>query len=70
MDPARAAQALRLLRPRVAVPIHWGTLFPRWRRTSVPDYLTEPARAFQREAGLVAPGVNVRVLAYRGTAAV
>jgi L-ascorbate metabolism protein UlaG (beta-lactamase superfamily) len=26
MDPAAAAQAVRLLRPRIAVPIHWGTL--------------------------------------------
>ena len=25
MDPEGAAEALRLLRPRVAVPIHWGT---------------------------------------------
>jgi L-ascorbate metabolism protein UlaG (beta-lactamase superfamily) len=26
LDPARAAQAVALLRPRVAVPVHWGTL--------------------------------------------
>src|SRR5262249_18334297 len=26
MDPRRAAQALQLLRPALAVPIHWGTL--------------------------------------------
>jgi L-ascorbate metabolism protein UlaG (beta-lactamase superfamily) len=26
MDAAAAAQAVRLLRPRIAVPIHWGTL--------------------------------------------
>jgi L-ascorbate metabolism protein UlaG (beta-lactamase superfamily) len=28
LDPKRAAQALRLLRPRYAVPIHWGTFWP------------------------------------------
>src|SRR5690606_28842944 len=28
LDPDAAAAALRLLRPRLAVPIHWGTLFP------------------------------------------
>lgn len=28
LDPARAARALELLRPRYAVPIHWGTLWP------------------------------------------
>ncbi|HEY0448545.1 MBL fold metallo-hydrolase [Actinophytocola sp.] len=26
LTPARAAEALELLRPRVAVPVHWGTL--------------------------------------------
>ncbi|MCH6164691.1 MBL fold metallo-hydrolase [Pseudonocardia alaniniphila] len=26
LDPARAAAAVQLLRPRVAVPVHWGTL--------------------------------------------
>ncbi len=29
MDPYRAAEALKLLRPRVAVPIHWGTYWLR-----------------------------------------
>jgi L-ascorbate metabolism protein UlaG (beta-lactamase superfamily) len=28
LDPDRAAQAVELLRPRVAVPVHWGTLAP------------------------------------------
>jgi L-ascorbate metabolism protein UlaG (beta-lactamase superfamily) len=28
LDPKRAAQALELLRPRYAIPIHWGTLWP------------------------------------------
>ena len=28
MDPARAAEAARLLDARVAIPIHWGTYFP------------------------------------------
>jgi L-ascorbate metabolism protein UlaG (beta-lactamase superfamily) len=26
LDPARAAEAVALLRPRVAVPVHWGTV--------------------------------------------
>ena len=29
MDAVRAAEAIALLRPRVAIPIHWGTLHPR-----------------------------------------
>ena len=28
LDPLRAAQSLRLIRPRAAVPIHWGTYWP------------------------------------------
>ena len=35
MDAARAAEALRLLQPRIAIPIHWGTLAPLYRRTPV-----------------------------------
>src|SRR5262249_27468973 len=31
LDPARAAEAVARLRPRIAVPIHWGTLRPFYR---------------------------------------
>ena len=58
LDPQRAAEALRLLRPRLAVPIHWGTLSPPWRRAS-----TEPPESFRRLAAELAPTVEVRVLA-------
>jgi L-ascorbate metabolism protein UlaG (beta-lactamase superfamily) len=63
LDPASAAQALRLLRPRMAVPIHWGTYRPLHhglRRE--PAFLSEPAEAFVREAASVAPEVEVRIL--------
>jgi L-ascorbate metabolism protein UlaG (beta-lactamase superfamily) len=68
MDPLRAAQALRLLRPRLAVPIHWGTLFPLWRRAA-PGSLAEPAQAFRRHARELAPSVEVRVLPPGGSTA-
>jgi L-ascorbate metabolism protein UlaG (beta-lactamase superfamily) len=58
LDPLRAAQALRLLRPRMAVPIHWGTLSPFRRSTSA-----EPPEAFRRHAAELAPDVEIRVLA-------
>ena len=63
LDPVSAAQALRLLQPRIAVPIHWGTYLPLHRglRTR-PDFLSEPARAFVREAAAAVPEVDVRVL--------
>ena len=30
LDPRGAAEALRLLKPKLAVPIHWGTLRTAW----------------------------------------
>lgn len=57
LDPGRAAEALSLLRPRVAIPIHWGTLAP---IGMSPD--ADPPHAFVRAAALVAPDVDVRVL--------
>jgi L-ascorbate metabolism protein UlaG (beta-lactamase superfamily) len=62
LDPMRAARALELIRPRLAVPIHWGTFFPvglRWLR---PRYLTEPPREFAQLSARIAPEVQVRVL--------
>lgn len=65
LDPARAAEAVRLLRPRVAIPIHWGT----YRRIGLsrdPDVLREPAESFARLAAALAPEVDVRVLPVGG----
>ena len=59
LDPARAAEALALLAPRVAVPIHWGTL----RRIGARPASDEPALEFARAAAETAPAVEVRVLA-------
>jgi L-ascorbate metabolism protein UlaG (beta-lactamase superfamily) len=63
MDPERAATAAALLRPRLAVPIHWGTLYPAGLRRVVPRPFDEPGRAFEAAAARIAPGVPVRVLA-------
>ena len=58
LDPVRAAESLRLLRPKVAVPIHWGTF-----RTLFADSAGDgAAREFARRAGALAPEVDVRVL--------
>jgi L-ascorbate metabolism protein UlaG (beta-lactamase superfamily) len=63
LDPAGAAEAIRMLRPRVAVPIHWGTYRPLHHGVRhEPDFLTEPAEAFVREMAKTAPDVEVRVL--------
>jgi L-ascorbate metabolism protein UlaG (beta-lactamase superfamily) len=62
LDPAHAAEALSLLRPRVAVPIHWGTLYPIGLRRFRPHLMTEPPRAFARQAAKRTPAVDVRIL--------
>ena len=65
LDPARAADALRLLRPKVAVPIHWGTF-----RTLFAEPAGDgPAREFARRAGRLAPEVDIRVLSIGETLA-
>ena len=61
LDPESAARAAALIRPKVAVPIHWGTLYPRGRRLG--DWFTEPGRRFAAHAAELAPDVEVRVLA-------
>jgi L-ascorbate metabolism protein UlaG (beta-lactamase superfamily) len=61
MNPARAAQALTLLRPRVAIPIHWGTYSPLWVRAGYRAN-QDAGREFQRQAAAVSPEVDVRVL--------
>jgi len=63
LDPRRAAEALELLEPRVAIPIHWGTFYPLGLRRFRPQLLTEPPHAFAREAARRAPSVEVRILA-------
>jgi L-ascorbate metabolism protein UlaG (beta-lactamase superfamily) len=60
LDPERAARAAQLLRPRMAVPIHWGTFYPRGRRMG--DRLTAPPREFADRVAKLAPAITVRVL--------
>jgi L-ascorbate metabolism protein UlaG (beta-lactamase superfamily) len=62
LDPERAARALEMIRPRLAVPIHWGTFYPAGLRLLRPEPLTEPAVEFERLASRLAPDVEVRVV--------
>jgi L-ascorbate metabolism protein UlaG (beta-lactamase superfamily) len=64
LDPQSAAEALTLLRPRLAVPIHWGTLLPIGldRLRGRGKLLTDPPHAFVAAADRLAPNVEVRVL--------
>lgn len=64
LDPETAAEAVRRMAPKIAVPIHWGTYAPLHRglRTA-PAFLADPRTAFVRAAAERAPEVEVRVLA-------
>jgi L-ascorbate metabolism protein UlaG (beta-lactamase superfamily) len=62
LDPQRAADALTLLGPRTAVPIHWGTFYPAGLRRLSPGPLVEPPREFARLAAETAPEVEIRIL--------
>lgn len=59
LDPARAAQAAAMIAPRVAVPIHWGTLALPARRLAPRP--AEPERLFAELVAARAPAVEVRV---------
>jgi L-ascorbate metabolism protein UlaG (beta-lactamase superfamily) len=60
MDAEQAAEAAALLRPAVAVPIHWGTLHPRGRRRRA--WFHTPPHRFAARVAELAPEVDVRVL--------
>jgi L-ascorbate metabolism protein UlaG (beta-lactamase superfamily) len=61
MNPERAARATALLRPRVVIPIHWGTIAsPRAPWLDDPE---RPAREFAAQVAASAPAVEVRILA-------
>jgi len=62
LNPARAADALSLLQPRIAIPIHWGVLRPTGMHYFTTDFLKLPPLAFAHHASRVAPGVAVHIL--------
>jgi len=62
MDPLHAARAARLILPRLAIPIHWGTLRTIGSTRGRQPPLAEQARLFARHVAELAPGVEVRVL--------
>jgi L-ascorbate metabolism protein UlaG (beta-lactamase superfamily) len=59
LNPRSAAHAAAAIRPRVAIPIHWGTLHS----ARVGPWFRDPPHAFAAHVADVAPEVEVRVLA-------
>jgi L-ascorbate metabolism protein UlaG (beta-lactamase superfamily) len=62
MSPLEAARAASLIQPRLAIPMHWGTLLPIGASRARRARLGDPARAFVRHVAELAPGVQVRIL--------
>jgi len=62
LDPRRAAEAVARIRPGIAVPIHWGTLFPIGRARKHGHLLRDPPREFAAHVAELAPEVDVRLL--------
>jgi L-ascorbate metabolism protein UlaG (beta-lactamase superfamily) len=62
LDPEGAARAAALLSPRLAVPIHWGTLYPLGLAHLRPGRLKLPAQEFVACAREIAPQVETRAL--------
>ncbi|MBF6606901.1 MAG: MBL fold metallo-hydrolase [Chloroflexi bacterium] len=60
LDPRRAAEAAARIRPAIAMPIHWGTLWPLGLRRMAG--LEGPGEAFRDAVAARAAGVDVRVL--------
>jgi L-ascorbate metabolism protein UlaG (beta-lactamase superfamily) len=62
LGPKSAAQALAGAGPTVAIPIHWGTLYPRRLHRVWSAPLHEPGDRFAAHASQLAPETTVRVL--------
>jgi L-ascorbate metabolism protein UlaG (beta-lactamase superfamily) len=62
LDPQGAARAIQVIKPKLAVPIHWGTLHPvgfKWMR---PTTRIDPPHQFAQIARRLAPQTKVRVM--------
>jgi L-ascorbate metabolism protein UlaG (beta-lactamase superfamily) len=62
LDPRRAAEAVARIKPAVAVPIHWATLYPFGLQRVARRRFEEPGGAFRAAVATRAPDVEVRLL--------
>lgn len=67
LDPERAAEAVRRVRTRLAVPIHYGTFWPIGLERVRSGLFLGPERAFALHTRLAAPDTSVRILAPSAT---
>ena len=62
LDPRRAAEALTLLDPRLAIPIHWGSLHPIGLGWLKPRFLHEPPDIFAKHAAELVSHIRVEIV--------
>lgn len=63
MGPLDAARAAGMTKPRIAIPVHWGTLSPIGLGRRPRARLGDPPRLFAEHVAKIAPSVEVRILA-------
>jgi L-ascorbate metabolism protein UlaG (beta-lactamase superfamily) len=62
LDPERAAEAAALIRPRVVIPIHWGTFLSQKLLRRRPEMITDPPRRLAEQLAERAPEVELQAL--------
>lgn len=62
LDPVRAAEAAARIRPGIAIPIHWGTLFPVGLRRFARRRFEGPGEAFRDAVAARGGRIAVRIL--------
>jgi L-ascorbate metabolism protein UlaG (beta-lactamase superfamily) len=62
LDPAGAAKAAALIKPRAVVPVHWATFHPRGLRRLMHPIWFDARRSLQAAMELEAPDVDLRIL--------
>jgi L-ascorbate metabolism protein UlaG (beta-lactamase superfamily) len=62
LNPRSAAEAAARIRPRIVVPIHWGTLVRGDLRPGAIEFLRDPPRRFAAQLSELAPGVELALL--------
>jgi L-ascorbate metabolism protein UlaG (beta-lactamase superfamily) len=62
LDPERAAEAAAIIRPRIVIPIHWGTFVSQKLVRSRPEVISEPPRQLAEQLAEKAPGIELHAL--------
>jgi len=62
LDPEQAAQAVALVQPRIAIPMHWATYLPYGLGRRHSGLLTTPGPEFAEHVARLAPGTRVELM--------